>query len=763
MSLVMRSALLLHLLLLVPPLAAQPAPVSGVILDSSSGEPLSGVHLELDCAGSRYKISSNPNGSFCIQAGTAGSCTLTARLVGYHPVNRPVSPPASGLKLALTPSQMTRRDSLDVAAGPFELSQQSSPSERTLSANEVKNLAGLIGDDPLRAIQALPGVTSNNDFASQFALRGSGFDRAGILLDGVLLHSPYHAVQTQVSQGSLTMFNADLVEEVTLHASAPPVRFGDRATGFVDIGLREGNRKAPSLRLQAGVAATSVVADGPLAGGRGSWLAAARKSYLQYLIRRAGADTSLAFGFLDFQGRLAYDLSPRHSLTLTLLDGHSDLDREFARNTLGVNTIMLGNYHNSVAVLGWRFTPSASATIQSKFAWLREAFDNTNREHLQMARGQYGEWVSNTDLSWSWSRQVPLSAGFQLRRLRDGGSLARYALNPLSLRRFESWRATAVRPGGFVEQAFATPGGLLSLAAGVRFDSHELVSGTPVSPHASLIVRATSSTRLQLAFSQTVQFPELTALTLSLTGNPALRPARSTHAVAAIEQRLDARTRLRFELYERRDRQLIWQPRMDARLSATGTIIAAVADPRYENSLSGRARGFEIFLQRRSANRITGWVSYAYGWTRMNDSILAASFPSDWDQRHGVNTYMSFRLTPSLNMSARYSYGSNFPVPGFLRAGPNGTYFLGSRRNQVRLPAYHRVDVRINKSFQWKNWRGTLFAELMNLSNHDNYRYDSFGGYTTQTRQAYPRFDKLFPIIPAAGVMFEFDALAWRR
>ncbi|MBA3974152.1 MAG: hypothetical protein C0504_08055 [Candidatus Solibacter sp.] len=758
----MRHALVL-LLISSLPITAQSPSVSGVILDSSTAEPLSGVQLELVCSSATARAVSSPTGAFSLPAPASPPCSLSARLVGYHPAASTVLPAAPALRLALTPSQMTRRDSLDVSSGPFDLSQQSSPSERTLSANEVKNLAGLIGDDPLRAIQALPGVASNNDFVSQFTLRGSGFDRAGILLDGILLHSPYHAVQTQVSQGSLTMFNSDVVEEVTLHAGAPPVRFGDRATGFVDIGLREGSRKAPSLRLQAGVAATSIVADGPLAGGRGSWLAAARKSYLQYLIRRAGADTSLAFGFLDFQGRLAYDLSPRHSLTLTLLDGHSDLDRQFTRNTLSLNSIMLGGYHTSVAALGWRYTPSASATVQSRFAWLREAFSNTNRENLDMARGQYGEWISNTDLSWTWSRHTPLSAGFQFRRLRDGGRLARYALNPLTLRRQETWRATAVRPGAFIEQGFATPGGLLSLSAGARIDSHELVSGSPISPHASLILRATSSTRLQLAFSQAVQFPELTALSLSLTGNAALRPARSTHAVAAIEQRLDSRTRLRLELYERRDRQLTWQPRLDPRLSPTGSIIAAAADPRFENSLRGRARGFEIFLQRRSANRITGWISYAYGWTRMNDSILATSFPSDWDQRHGVNTYLSFRLTPSVNLSTRYTYGSNFPVPGFLRAGANGTYFLDSRRNQVRMSAYHRADVRINKSFQWGKWRGTFFAEVMNLSNHGNFIYDSFGGFNSQTRQAFPRFDKLFPIIPAAGVMFEFDALAWRR
>jgi len=332
----------------------------------------------------------------------------------------------------------------------------------------------------------------------------------------------------------------------------------------------------------------------------------------------------------------------------------------------------------------------------------------------------------------------------------------------LIIRRLETWRGAALRSGGYVEQGYSTPRGLLTLGVGARFDSHEMVSGAPLSPHASVILRVASSTRLQFAWSQAVQFPEITALTLSLTGNRNLRPPRSTHFVAALEQRLDDRTRLRLEVYERRDRKLIWQPLSEPRLSAIGAIIPAAADPRYENSLSGRARGIEVFLQRRSANRWTGWISYAYGWTRMDDSALGVSFPSDWDQTHGVNTYLSYRIRPTVNLSARYTYGSNFPVPGFLRASGNA-YYLDRSRNGVRLVAYHRADVRINKSFQWKSWRGTLFAEVMNLTNHDNYRYDSFGGYNAQTRQAYPRLDKRFPIIPAAGMVFEWDALGWRN
>jgi hypothetical protein len=40
------------------------------------------------------------------------------------------------------------------------------------------------------------------------------------------------------------------------------------------------------------------------------------------------------------------------------------------------------------------------------------------------------------------------------------------------------------------------------------------------------------------------------------------------------------------------------------------------------NSQHGYARGIEIYLQRRSANGFSGWVSYAYGHTLVTDDAL---------------------------------------------------------------------------------------------------------------------------------------------
>jgi hypothetical protein len=199
---------------------------------------------------------------------------------------------------------------------------------------------------------------------------------------------------------------------------------------------------------------------------------------------------------------------------------------------------------------------------------------------------------------------------------------------------------------------------------------------------------------------------------------------------------------------------MTFQPLYYPRLLANGTIFAPPLDPPYVDSLRGYSRGAEIFLQRSSANRFTGWVSYAYGHAEMRDSVTLAHFPSDWDQRHTVNAYGGYRLRPTVNLSLKASYGSGFPIPGFFTRTAGG-YAIGSIMNNVRLPAYMRLDARVNKSWTRDNWKVTLYGEVINLTNRTNYMFDSFNGYNPRTGLASLSIDTMFPVLPSAGIVVE--------
>jgi hypothetical protein len=209
------------------------------------------------------------------------------------------------------------------------------------------------------------------------------------------------------------------------------------------------------------------------------------------------------------------------------------------------------------------------------------------------------------------------------------------------------------------------------------------------------------------------------------------------------------------EFYDRQDRDLMARPFLDPRILFNGSIFNALPNAPLRNSQRGYSRGAQIFLQRRTANGFTGWISYAYGRAVISDGDLGVRFPSDYDQRHTLNAYVSRRLRTTINVSARFTYGSGMPLPGFYRL--DGTaYFLASNRNGLRAPDYQRTDLRLNKAYVHKKSKATLFAEVVNLTNHHNRDFDSPGPYDSVTGRTYPNFFSMFPILPSAGVVYEF-------
>ena len=162
----------------------------------------------------------------------------------------------------------------------------------------------------------------------------------------------------------------------------------------------------------------------------------------------------------------------------------------------------------------------------------------------------------------------------------------------------------------------------------------------------------------------------------------------------------------------------------------------------------------EVFLQRTSANRFNGWVSYAYGRTGLRDGITRARFPSDFDQKHSVNIFGGYRLRPSVHISVHSSYGSGFPVPAWLTL-QGGVYSLAPTRSQLRIDYYQRTDFRINKTWTHDKWKTTLYAEVLNLTNRGNRLFDSLNSYNTSTGRTSISLDNLFPILPSLGLLFE--------
>jgi Carboxypeptidase regulatory-like domain/TonB-dependent Receptor Plug Domain len=742
--------------------------VSGRVVSSRDNQPLGLVQVQVQDTSlntsTPFRAVTGPDGMFRIPGVPPGNYVLQTTTVDYYLVRQEFTLAAGETKnfeVVLTSSTDQRKDTVVVSGGTFGVAPEPAASAITLEGEERKNLASVLADDPLRAVQSLPGVTSNNDFDSEFSLRGASFDRIGLYLDGVLLHAPFHTTDGQSGDGSLTIFNGDMTDDMTLYEGAWPVRYSDRTAGILAVDTREGNRNEFQGRLTASASNAGGLFEGPLGKKqRGSWIVSFRKSYLDYILNRIdfGDQPPLAFGFTDGEARLTYDLTSKHTISLSDVEGASGVDRTAFQSELGPNTVMTSGFRFSLLNLGSRYSPNQRVLITNHLAWSRERGDVENRDYALLNRQAYGEWTWHGDVSVSWLPGTPgkntLDFGGLFRRLRQDGSTLQFVYTPVEVPSEDVFRGTGHRFGGYVQQSYGFASDRIHLTAGVREDEFSQSPVKVTSPYASASFAPSKKTHLQLDWGQYAQFPELNQIFSTFTHTPLL-PERSTHYEAVVEQTLDERTRLRVEFYDRQDRDLLARPLLDPRILFTGAIFNALPNAPLRNSERGYSRGAQIFLQRRTANGFTGWISYAYGRAIVSDGDLGVTFPSDYDQRHTFNAYVSRRLRPTVNVSARFTYGSGMPLPGFYRQ--DGTaYFLTTNRNGVRAPSYQRTDLRLNKAYVHKKTKATLFAEVVNLTNHHNRDFDSPGPYDSVTTQTYPKFFSMFPILPSAGMVFEF-------
>jgi outer membrane cobalamin receptor len=317
----------------------------------------------------------------------------------------------------------------------------------------------------------------------------------------------------------------------------------------------------------------------------------------------------------------------------------------------------------------------------------------------------------------------------------------------------DAFSGTAHQVGAYAQDSIVF--GKSHLTAGARVDEHSLMPDAVATPYASVSFDASTRTRLQLDAGQYSQYPELNQILSTFTTSQLL-PERAADFEAAVEQRLNSRTRLRLEVYDRQDRDILARPELNPRLLADGTVVQALPTAPLINSEHGSSRGVQVLVQRRTANGFTGWTSYSYGRAILHDDDLGLSFPSDYDQRHTVNAYLSRRLRPTVNFSGRFTYGSGMPLPGFYQID-NGVYDLSQNRNGVRAPAYARADLRVNKAYVRKTFNATLYAEVVNLTNHSNRDFDSAGPYDPKTLRNTPNFYSMFPILPSVGMVLNFD------
>jgi hypothetical protein len=747
------------LLLLSGPLlvAAQERVVTlrGRVVDANTGEAMANVRVVAKLT-DKTTITDD-NGAFTLEL-SPGPQELYITTVTYGLVKKTINVATgtdSVVEIALNEDAAALTEKVTITPDPFESTRTTSTFEQTLNKRELQATSSIILSDPIRAAQTLPGVGSNDDFRSEFSVRGAGFDRVGVWLDGVLTDNFVHTVAGgYLDTGSLSVINSDAVNSVSLMSGGSPANFGDRTAAVLDIDSRDGNRVKTAGRVAASLSGISGMIDGPVANEKGSYLVAARKSYTGYLIRRINDQNQFAnnppvLEFADVQAKFLYDVSARNQLGISAIFGTFDYDRNRDRELLFENAVFRGDSHNLLLNAHWSFTPNPRVFWQTRFFAQKTKFTNVNRDELILNDGDRSQFGVRSDVSFALPRSHRLEAGVYVRALNVNSVSQRISFLNVPFD-FGSFDENGTEQAYYAQDTWSNERWGLQFTGGLRVEHSDVTSQTLNSPRASLTWSINDRWRVHGMVGRYYQFPDYEQI-FGRLGSRSLRAERATNVSGGVEALLGDRVRVNVELFDREDADLFFslsEPRLE------GGVILFDQFP-FRNALDGHARGFEVTLQRRSANKLAGWISYSYLKTKLTDSQTGLSFVSDTEQRHLLHIYASYRFTDTWNLSSVFRYGSGPPIPGFFRQVGND-YFLSERRNETRVPDYARWDVRMSKAFLFNRWKLTVTGEVLNVLNRENLRYEGFDRFSLINAQVFGQLARVLPILPTVGAVIEF-------
>ncbi len=748
----MKIFLCILILLFVPSAAfSQTGTIEGIVYDSTTQKPLAGVEVRIVQTDERQ--TTDENGKFVFNAVPEGICTL----ITTQPNTQLTQQTLVMIVAGETVKPEIYLGTAEYRLEEVEVTGERAPktvSKKSIQAQEITRLPGTAGD-ALRALPAIPGIGVANDFTGELYIRGGSDDDNLYYFDRVPVGYPYHF------GGIVSSLSSEIIDRIDVYAGGYGAEYGVDSQAVIDIYSQRDSPADLHGKFNLNLLYSEGLLQGKI-GKNGFWYAAGRRSYLDLFIGSLSFDEGAITAFprfWDYQLKAGYDLNERHQLFFNLfasgdrfalkLDGE-DVDVDFRGNTSFESGFEGAGIHLRSAFTD-RLTSFLSLTrsdflfdinvgstlalkIDAPVYTLREdvtyELNTVHRLESGLILGLEPEQVTGTSIRIPDDSDV----NFDI-RLEEKVPLDESALG----RRLE----------GYLQDRY-TVLPFLSVVFGLRFDYFSRIDQLSIQPRGSVLVELPNATDLQFAYGIYNQTPLPTLFLSPNLGNPDLKSSRASHYVLELKRQLSQDTEIKIAGYYKDLRGLVTADEEDA----------------YLNQGTGYAQGAEVFLRHRSGERFFGWVSYAYAISERRYRPGEPYRLYSSDQTHVATIAASYNLTPTLEFGAKWQYRTGNPYTpreGATqqidpRDGQSLFIPIYAETNSDRLPSYHRLDLRISKTFEFGSWKLGTFLELLNTYNRANLLDFDYPDDCLTAENCRERREDInqFPILPYLGITAEF-------
>ncbi len=695
-----------------------------------------------------------------------GRYELVVEATGFEPVTRIVDVWPGEAKVINVRLDAARPEieTIAVSASRYEILRDIAASRISIDRRTIQTMPD-IGDDPLRALQRLPGAAASGTSAETH-VRGGDRGEIGIMLNGQKLFDPFHV---RDYQSVFSTIDSRAIESVEVYTGGFPVRYGNRISGMV---LMESLEPLRPRHTEIGLSVynTSLLTAGNEADRH--WLFSARRGNLDLVINPKFSSPS----YYDLFAEYSFDPSPDMTLSLNGLyandrveiiteDDPEELERVVSKTGNAQVWLRLDNRWSdelsSKTVLSatW-FDNLRRGSVDDEEKMIASVFDD--RRVTQIGFRQDYRYRRSDRHLLQWGLQVKQSSAeydyrnsaeyFGLQALFEGRD------EPASV-------AVAASPEGasyalyFADRWKLASGAMLEW--GLRWDDQtytELSSDSRLSPRFSLLQSVGENTELRLSWGRYHQTQEINELQVE-DGITNFWPAqRADHLILGLRHLFKGQYSLRLEVFQKDIDEV--RPRFENLFDPLGVIPEVQPDRVRLDPASARSRGLEVSIDR-SDGPLTWWASYVL--SKATDRINGRDELRSWDQRHAFQGGLSFASEKwEWALAANVHTGWPLTELTLVENGidqDGGVIATPGVRNAGRHETFAGLDIRVAR--KWKLRRGSLmaFVEVSNLTNRRNpccLDWDLVEDRGTGELVLERGVDYWLPLLPAVGVLWEF-------
>ncbi len=738
--------------------------IQGIVLDRETQSPLPMANVILE--NTALGTVTAGDGRFLITGVPVGHYVLRFSYIGYETLHRTdvvVKSDRIVFEEARLKPSAVRMDGVTVRGGYFADSEDAPVGAAGFSYEEIRRAPGSAGDVS-RIVMSLPSVAKVNDQTNKLIVRGGSSMENAYYVDDIEIPNINHFPAQGASGGAMGILNVDFIRDVTFMAGGFSPAYGDRLSSVMAVDFREGNRDRHEGQVDMNITGFGAVGEGPLGSGKGSWLASARRSYFDLIAKVVDIGSTAPPNWGDVQAKAVWDLSPGHRLSFIGItaDDHNAPDRDAA---IAGDMLYYGSQdtRESSAGIGWRGLWGSLGFSNVTLGWnstrYREKWNETgsgipvirNRsiEESLRLRGR-----NRLILGPSLSVEFGAEAGRLSNRYRTGYGAFTDALGGASDSAFVDGTFSGWKLGAFATVEM-TPHPLLTMNAGGRWDRFTFNGSSTFSPRLSAAWRVTDRTAFSAAVGLYRQTLPMVLMSQN-TQNRKLEDPSTLNYSLGVSRMLGGSARLSVEVYRKEYRNFPMDPAQPA------LFLPDEQEYRYTYFTShgplaggGKAlsQGLEILLQKKMARNFYGLIGASWFRTRYRDG-LGVWRDRVLDVRYLLSAEGGYKPDRNWEISGRWIVEGGAPYTPFdteastaLRRG----VMDGERINASRLPAYHSLNLRLDRRFNFRTSNLIAYLCVWNAYNHKNVQTVFWNSVTNGPDKIYQ-----WSLMPILGMEYEF-------